>query len=320
LPSRTVSGHAFKPSARPFNRAYGTGSAAIAHPPLKWRAIFGAAKRLRADDRRPKTDDMTKEWNAALYHQISGPQVSWGKKVLSRVELRGNERLLDAGCGTGRLTRDLLEALPRGKVVALDVSQNMIDAARNYLEPDFGGRVEFVCCDLLDLSFENEFDGIFSTASFHWVLDHDRLFRNLYRALKPGGWLIAQCGGGKNIARLLARAERLMATEPYAQSFAGYESPWEYSDAETATTRLKNAGFDQIETNLEEAPTKFANAAEFRQFVENVILRHHLQRISDARERKQFMTTLTSEFANDHSPFLIDYVRLNLKARRDLSR
>ncbi len=207
---------------------------------------------------------MTKEWNAALYHQISGPQVSWGKKVLSRVELRGNERLLDAGCGTGRLTRDLLEALPRGKVVALDVSQNMIDAARNYLEPDFGGRVEFVCCDLLDLSFENEFDGIFSTASFHWVLDHDRLFRNLYRALKPGGWLIAQCGGGKNIARLLARAERLMATEPYAQSFAGYESPWEYSDAETATTRLKNAGFDQIETNLEEAPTKFANAAEFR--------------------------------------------------------
>ena len=94
---------------------------------------------------------MSKEWNATLYHQISAPQVSWGKKVLARVRLRGDERVLDAGCGTGRLTRDLLEALPRGHVVALDVSENMLDTARAYLEPDFGSRVEFGRCDLLEM-------------------------------------------------------------------------------------------------------------------------------------------------------------------------
>jgi len=259
---------------------------------------------------------MTKEWNAALYHQISAPQVSWGKKVLSRITLRGNERLLDAGCGTGRLTRDLLEALPNGHVVALDVSQNMLDEARAYLESDFPGRVEFVRCDLLDLPFDREFDGIFSTASFHWVLDHDRLFRNLHRALKPGGWLIAQCGGGRNIARLLARAERLIATKPYAHYFVGHVYPWTFSDAETAAMRMKNAGFEQIETNLEDAPTKFPHAAEFHQFVENVIMRHHLQRIPDASARENLMTELTSEFAKDDPSFLIDYVRLNLKARK----
>jgi trans-aconitate 2-methyltransferase len=259
---------------------------------------------------------MTKEWNATLYHQISTPQVSWGKKVLARVSLRGDERLLDAGCGTGRLTRDLLEALPNGHVVALDVSQNMLDEAHAYLEPEFAGRVEFVLCDLLELAFDREFDGIFSTASFHWVLDHDRLFRNLYRALKPGGWLLAQCGGGKNIARLLARAERLMENPDYEQYFVGYEFPWEYSDGETAARRLREAGFEQIETNLEDAPTTFPNAAEFHRFVENVILRHHLQRISDASVREGFMTELTSAFVNDNPPFLIDYVRLNLKARR----
>ncbi len=263
---------------------------------------------------------MSKEWNAALYHQISAPQVSWGKKVLARVALRGDERLLDAGCGTGRLTRDLLEALPNGCVVALDVSQNMLDEARAYLEPEFPGRVEFVRCDLLDLPFNQQFDGIFSTASFHWVLDHDRLFRNLYRALRPGGWLIAQCGGGKNIARLLARAKRRMAMKPYAQYFAGYQSPWEYSDPETAARRLEEAGFEQIETYLEEAPTTFPNAAEFHQFVANVILHHHLQKIPDASTCEQFMTGLSSEFANDDPAFLIDYVRLNLKARRGLSR
>src|ERR1700756_1631653 len=102
---------------------------------------------------------MTKEWNATLYHQISAPQVSWGKKVLSRVSLRGDERLLDAGCGSGGAPRDLLGDLPNGQVVALDVSQNMIDAARAYLEPDFAGHVQFACCDLLELPFDCEFDG-----------------------------------------------------------------------------------------------------------------------------------------------------------------
>lgn len=259
---------------------------------------------------------MSKEWNATLYHRISAPQVSWGKKVLTRVSLRGDERLLDAGCGTGRLTRDLLEALPQGQVVALDVSQNMIDAARAYLEPDFGSRVEFACCDLVDLSFDREFDGIFSTASFHWVRDHDRLFRNLYRALRPGGWLCAQCGGGENLAQLLARVHRLMASAAYAEYFAGYQSPWEYSDAETAASRLRHAGFEQIETSLEEAPTTFPGAREFQQFVENVILRNHLQRIPDAALRQQFLGELTRQSAADKTPFLLDYWRLNLQGRR----
>src|ERR1700757_2664423 len=96
----------------------------------------------------------SREWNATVYHQVSAPQVSWGKKVLARVSLRGDETVLDAGCGTGRLTRDLLEALPRGRVVALDASQNMIDAARAYLTPDFGDRVEFVTCDFLQMPFD----------------------------------------------------------------------------------------------------------------------------------------------------------------------
>jgi trans-aconitate 2-methyltransferase len=259
---------------------------------------------------------MSKEWNATLYHQISAPQLSWGKKVLSRVPLRGDERVLDAGCGTGRLTRDLLDALPRGQVVALDASRNMIEAARAYLQPDFPDRVEFACCDLLELPFEQQFDGIFSTASFHWVLDHERLFRNLYCALRPGGWLCAQCGGGKNLERLLSPVRALMAAPPYEKYFVGYRSPWEYSDAETAANRLRHAGFEQIETGLEEAPTEFPNAQEFQQFVESVILRNHLERIPDHRVRQQFLARLTQQFAEDDPPFQLDYVRLNLQGRR----
>jgi len=258
----------------------------------------------------------SREWNAALYHQISAPQVGWGKKVLARVSLRGDETVLDAGCGTGRLTRDLLEALPRGHVVGLDLSRNMIEAARAYLEPDFRGRVEFICGDILQVPFEEKFDGIFSTASFHWVIDHDRLFQRLHRALRPGGWLCAQCGGGRNIARLLARVETLIAAKPYAEHLVGYRFPWQFSDAETAATRLRSAGFEQIETSLEEAPTQFDTAPEFQCFVESVILHRHLERIPTPELRQNFLAELTRLASGDHPPFLLDYWRLNLQARK----
>jgi trans-aconitate 2-methyltransferase len=258
----------------------------------------------------------SREWNAALYHQISAPQVNWGKKVLARISLRGDETVLDAGCGTGRLTRDLLEALPRGHVVGLDLSKNMLDAARAYLTPDFSDRVEFVCCDLLDMPFEQRFDGIFSSASFHWVLDHDRLFCSLHRALRPGAWLCAQCGGDKNLDRLLVRVHKLIAVQPYAQHFAGYPFPWEFSDAETAASRLRRARFEEIETSLEEAPTKFPNAKEFQQFVETAILRNHLDRIPGRALRDQFLAELTRQAACDNPAFLLDYWRLNLQARK----
>jgi trans-aconitate methyltransferase len=256
------------------------------------------------------------EWNATLYHQISAPQVSWGKKVLARVKLHGDERVLDAGCGTGRLTRELLEVLPRGQVVALDVSQNMLDEARAYLEPHFGSRVEFARCDLLELPFEREFDLIFSTASFHWVLDHDRLFRNLYRALRPGGSLIAQCGGANNLARFLTRVARLIDSPPYSKYFVGYRLPWEFSDAETAATRMRTAGFEQIATSLEEAPTKFESAEEFQRFVESVILHRHLERLPKPEQRQNLLAELTRQAANDNPPFLLDYWRLNLQGLR----
>src|SRR5580704_19370963 len=95
----------------------------------------------------------TREWNSAVYHRLSGPQVSWGKKVLSRLQLRGDEVVLDAGCGTGRLTAELLEALPNGRVVGIDLSQNMLHSAREHLSGPFGTQLSLVACDLLRLPF-----------------------------------------------------------------------------------------------------------------------------------------------------------------------
>ena len=257
-----------------------------------------------------------REWNSGAYHQLSEPQLRWGNKVLSWLSLRGDETVLDVGCGTGRVTAELLNLLPRGRVVAIDISENMLHTARETLAPRFEGRVGFAAADSQFLPFERSFDGVFSTASLHWVKNHDRLFRSLYQALRPGGWLCAQCGGYGNIANLLARATELAADPRYAKYLAGYDHPWEFATAETAAERLRRAGFVEIETGLEAAPTSFSDAEEYRQFVATVVLRTHLERFQDLTMRESFLARLAEWAARDNPPFELDYSRLNLRARR----
>ena len=236
--------------------------------------------------------------------------------MLSRLTLRGDELLLDAGCGTGRLTAELLQALPRGRVVGLDISQNMLRSAREYLQPQFGEQAPVVAADFLDLPFENAFDGIVSTAAFHWVLDHDRLFQNLYRALRSGGWLQAQCGGGANLARLRERMGALALSPKYASFLANFPSPWLYQDAEGAAETLHRAGFVDVQTGLEAAPTVLEDRQHYMEFVKTVIVRVHLERIPEADLRRQYVSDLADQAAADDPPYMLDYWRLNLSARK----
>src|SRR5262245_40282933 len=130
--------------------------------------------------RRSMNDRAAPEWDAATYHRVSEPQFEWGRKVLARLALAGDETVLDAGCGTGRLTALLLGRLPRGRVIGLDQSASMLATAREFLTPRFGSQVELIETDLLDLDLDRACDAVFSTATFHWVLDHDRLFARLF--------------------------------------------------------------------------------------------------------------------------------------------
>jgi len=264
----------------------------------------------------------SREWNSDVYHRLSGPQVSWGKKVLSRLRLRGDEVVLDAGCGTGRLTAELLDALPRGRVVGIDLSHNMLRSAHEHLahskppaNPVPNPVPNLVLCDLLHLPFVGSFDGVVSTAAFHWVLDHDRLFANLHRALVPGGWLEAQCGGGPNVVGVRKRANELAATAKFAPFFAGFREPWLFQNAESAAQALLRAGFVEVETSIEAAPTILDGAGQYNEFVRNIILRRHLGNIPSEELRAEFMAELTHRASEDDPPFSLDYWRLNLRGR-----
>jgi ubiquinone/menaquinone biosynthesis C-methylase UbiE len=252
-------------------------------------------------------------WDAKAYHLVSGPQLGWGIQVLERLEVRGDETVMDAGCGTGRVTELLLEKLPRGRVIAVDVDAAMLDKAREHLAK-YGERVSFVHASLLELP-PMQVDLVFSTATFHWVTDHDALFRSLFAALAPGGRLFAQCGGGANLKKPIARLTRIIQEPRFREYFAGQKETWFYAGEEDSVLRMTRAGFEGARAKLEPAPTPFPDRAAFRAFCERVVLGQRLLPLPEEL-RAEVIDRVTDEFAEDHPPFVLDYERLNLSATK----
>lgn len=255
------------------------------------------------------------DWNAEIYARIAEPQFEWGKRVLARLPLAGDETVMDAGCGAGRLTEVLVERLPRGRVVALDASEAMLAQARKRLAR-FGAQITFVLADLGVQVQHPPVDAVFSTATFHWVLDQDALFENLYESLKPGGLLVAQWGGGANLARLRGRTAALRAGEAFARFFHDFHEPWYYATAEETRERLERTGFADVSTWLEPTPVRFEDEKSYRDFLTHVILRDELARLPDDAARDRFVRYLVERASEDDPPFEFDYWRLNADAKR----
>jgi trans-aconitate 2-methyltransferase len=242
------------------------------------------------------------EWDAGTYDRIADPQFRWGLAVLDRLPLAGTERVLDAGCGSGRVTEALAERLPNGHVVALDRSTAMIEEARRRLAR-FGDRVTYVPADLEGpLPVAPPVDAVLSTATFHWVMDHDGLFRHLAAVMRPGARLVAQCGGSGNIASLREVLRDLDVDETGIHNFA---------TPDQTVARLIAAGFTDPEVWLSDEPTRFPEGEPFQTFLRTVCLREHLTRIP-ADRRDDFVL----EVARRMPEPLLDYVRLNILATR----
>jgi trans-aconitate 2-methyltransferase len=222
------------------------------------------------------------------------------------LSLAGDERVLDAGCGSGRVTEILAERLPNGHVVALDGSAAMVDAARDRLAR-FGDRVSYLVADLgAPIPLAGPVDAILSTATFHWVADHDALFANLAAVLRHGGFLVAQCGGVGNIANVQAAL---------ATIGDGWLGPVHFETPMATTARLDAAGFVDIECWLTDEPTRFEAGEPFEAYLRTVVLGGHLERLP-AIEHDAFVKAVVDAIGEP----VIDYVRLNIVARRSVSR
>ncbi len=248
----------------------------------------------------------TREWDAGTYDRVSTPQQRWARPVVARLGLRGTETVIDAGCGSGRVTELLLDALPAGRVIAVDGSAAMLAEARTLLGTE---RVSYIHSDLLELDLDAAADAVFSNAVFHWISDHERLFERLWAALRPGGRIEAQCGGEGNVARFYATVAAVIAEHPAIAARIGDFEPHRFASAAATERILTGLGFEDVRCWLEPAPVR---PPEPREFIRTVCLVAHAERLTDD-QRAELLDAVMARLGPEPE---LDYVRLNISARR----
>jgi trans-aconitate 2-methyltransferase len=248
---------------------------------------------------------MSRDWDATAYERLSAPLEAMGREVLQRLELEGDETVLDAGCGTGRVTAVLAERLPRGRVIAVDGSPAMVEEARKRL-PD---RVDVREADLLELEVESPVDAIVSTATFHWIADHERLFARLQAALKPGGRLVAQCGGAGNVDAIKDAGFEVARRQPFAEHLAGWPGDWNFAAPAQTERRLRAAGFTDVWCWSTRVDVDLDDPAGY---LATICLGSFLARLPE-KLHEPFVAAAVAQLG---APLTIHYVRLNILARR----
>ena len=248
------------------------------------------------------------EWDAETYHRVAANQEEWGREVLARLDLDGDETVLDAGCGSGRVTLLLAERLPRGRVIGVDGSEAMIEEARSNLA-DLRDRVELMVADLTELELGEPVDAVFSNATFHWIADHDRLFSRLHDALRPGGTMEAQCGGEGHVTEWTRAVQAMTGDERFAPYFRGMGETWNFASVGDTEARLARAGFEVGRIWLEK---RTYEPPEPRDYVRSVGLNKQLA-VLPAELHDEFIDAVLGSMLR---PLRLEYVRLNISARR----
>jgi trans-aconitate 2-methyltransferase len=246
------------------------------------------------------------DWNATEYDRLDdAPHEAWAEQVLGRLELRGDETVLDAGCGTGRLLGMLRERHPDLTLIGADASPSMLERARTNL----GEGIELIESDLTELELDRPADAVVSNAVFHWITDHQPLFDRLYALLAPGGRLEAQCGGDGNVGEVQRALEALAGDERFAPYLRTERRPWNYASVGDTELRLERAGFEVTRCWLEPWRVQPRDA---HRYLATVVLPWHLARLPDGLH-DEFVAAV---IGSSTRPLVVDYVRLNISARR----
>ncbi|MEX2247794.1 MAG: class I SAM-dependent methyltransferase [Dehalococcoidia bacterium] len=256
-------------------------------------------------------------WDAETYDRIGTPMRRWAQQVIDDLHLRGDETVLDAGCGSGSVTFDLLAKLPRGRIYAVDASAEMIEALSRTLTERGVTSVTPLRASLTGFTLPEPVDCVFSNAVFHWIPDDDALFGCLFRATKPGGRLRAQCGGYGNNAHVLEAVAAVRGEERFAGHLGDFRDSKKYRTPEEAKGGLERAGWRDVRASLFAAPIPFEAEDDAALYVRTILLRDHIARLPDEPTRDAYARGVVRETVRRYgAPYTADYVRLDLWAVR----
>jgi SAM-dependent methyltransferase len=257
--------------------------------------------------------------------------------VIEIKKWKGNEIVMDAGCGTGRITKILAEKAGKGGIVyAVDIDDNMIDQAKENLN---GFKNVFVIkSNLLNIELPRKVDVIFSNAVLHWILDHGRLFEHFWRLLSDDdtnnkkwkekeaeakveseggeGLLLAQCGGYGNLSKVLSLINQIKDLGEFKTYFVNWNEPWYFARPEDTQKLLKQIGYKNIEVYLSDGTATFPNRTSYSTFVKNVIIKPFLEYLPNEQIKRRFFKTFLDNVEQSGLDWTLDYLRLNIMAQK----
>lgn len=262
------------------------------------------------------------KWDAETYHKISHIQEAWAKELILNNKWNGDEVVLDAGCGTGKVTNLIARIVNRGRIYAVDIDENMITIARKKYQ--HLKNVIYLISDITNVNLPQSVDIVFSNAAIHWIPNHHRLFKNFYDMLKPDGKILIQCGGKGNLGKTHEILESLRKEKEFAKYFRNWQEPWYFPSASEAFSILKNTGFRDIHTEISKKTAVFQGSQDYRLFMKTVVMKPYLSYLPSHNDndtiRDSFIDLFieqsikTKDFLNQKTQPSIDYVRLNIRA------
>ena len=255
-------------------------------------------------------------WDARTYDRVSSNvQLEWGQKLLEKKRRWiGNEIVMDAGAGSGNLTKILADKVPNGKVYAVDADSNMIQQAKSNLSGYKNVQVIHSSMDKVNLP--TEVDIIFSNAALHWILDQEGVFSHFWQLLKPNGKLLIECGGGENLEETLPVIFKLMHSDQFKEHFVSWKQSWYFPKPDETEILLKRARFRDIQVNLSKKSTAFSDRESFAIFVKAVIMKPFLGYIPDSRKKEEFLDAFLNEFERSGKAWSLDFMLLGIFARK----
>ena len=258
-------------------------------------------------------------WDADDYKRHSGAQQSWARELIEKLGLQGDECLLDVGSGDGKVTAELAAQVPRGHVVGIDSSPEMVHFARETFPPERHPRLRFEIGDAVALPFDQEFDVVFSNATLHWVVDHRPILAGIARALVPGGRMLVQMAGRGNAAAVVGVVQALIAQNEWRAHFEGFAFPYGFHGIDEYRQWLAAAGLAAGRVELFEKDMTQAGASGLAGWIRTTWLLY-LERVPEER-RAELVAAIVARYVESHpcdadGLVHVAMTRLEVEARR----
>jgi trans-aconitate 2-methyltransferase len=259
-----------------------------------------------------------RSWDARTYDKVSSKvQLQWGRKLLDKRRWIGNEIVMDAGAGSGNLTKILADKLPQGKIYAVDADPNMVHQAKSNLS---GWRnVQVIHSRMDKVNLPTEVDVIFSNAALHWLLDQEGVFSHFWQLLKPNGELLIEYGGHGNVERPLSVIFKIMQSDQFKEHFVNWKQSWYFPKSDETERLLQKVRFRDIQVNLSSQTIPFSDRQSFAIFVRTVIMKPFLGYLPNAKKKEQVLDAFLNEFERSGWGWSLDFMRLSISARKILT-